>query len=133
MFGKLPELFERNFAIGYFLPVVAFIIATLWLFDIAGMPVADLTVDVVNQIDALVGGIMIGLVSWLSSVFLLVVNRDLLRFMEGYGQFNPARLLAFLESKGIRNYKRTSKRSKTNIVTVWRMEGSLSHQRRSKN
>ena len=29
MFGQLPNLFERNFIIGYFLPVVAFLIGTL--------------------------------------------------------------------------------------------------------
>jgi hypothetical protein len=29
MFGEMPKLFDRDFAIGYFLPVIGFLVANL--------------------------------------------------------------------------------------------------------
>ena len=52
------------------------------------------------------GGAVIVLVSALGGVVLLIVNRDLLRLMEGYEQFNPARLF---RGKELRRYDALSK------------------------
>lgn len=99
MFGKLPELFDRDFAIGYFLPTATFMVASLTLINRFGLLPKILDINTASQVDVLVGTTIIGLVSWLVSVFLLATNRDILRFMEGYGRLNPVRLFGAIEKR----------------------------------
>jgi hypothetical protein len=50
MFSELPKLFDRNFAIAYFLPVSLFLAASTWLLKVMGInpyghtPVAGLAI-----------------------------------------------------------------------------------------
>ncbi len=106
MFTKLPELFDRNFAIGYFLPVASFTSATIALLSYFSLLPAIFTVNTVNQIDILLGTTLIGLFSWLAGIILLATNRDLIRILEGYGNFNPLNLVMWVER---RNYKSLEK------------------------
>lgn len=103
MFGELPKLFDRNFVIGYFLPISIFIAAGLWLSTGLKLPGVPVYQDIGNQLDTALGITVIGLFSWLGGVFLLAVNRDVLRLLEGYGRLNPARLFHFIEKM---RYKR---------------------------
>jgi hypothetical protein len=94
MFGELPKLFDRNFVVGFFLPVAIFfaisiIIVNPYPFDIQAM-------DFLKS-DLLVGTTTIGLLSWVGGILLLALNRDLYRIMEGYGEYNPLKLLAWME------------------------------------
>lgn len=107
MIGKLPELFNRDFAIGYFLPTVTFVVVSLALVGEFGQLPAALSVDAVSQVDVLVGTTIIGLASWLASVFLLATNRDILRIMEGYGRLNPTRLLGWMERRRYRKLRQS--------------------------
>jgi hypothetical protein len=95
MFSKLPDLFERNFAVGFFLPIIAFLAASVCLLDGCGLLQTLWVMDTASQFGVLVGTTFIGLVSWLGGVFLLVTNRAMIRFLEGYGRFNPLRLFHF--------------------------------------
>lgn len=101
MFGELPKLFDRNFAVGFFLPVAIFI-------TISGVILGQygFAPNMVNYLltDLLVGTTVIGLLSWVGGIVLLAVNRDLYRAMEGYGKFNPVKLLGWFEK---RRYKKT--------------------------
>lgn len=99
MFGKLPELFNRDFVVGYFLPTITFIVCSLLLLGKFGLLPNSLVPDAANQIDVLIGTTIIGLISWLLSVLLLATNRDIIRLMGGYGRFNPTCLLSVIEKR----------------------------------
>ena len=89
MFSELPKLFERNFAMAFFMPVAIFIGASLLLLDQYQLTQILPTLN----FDTLVGATLLGLISWLGGILLLVTNRDMYRLMEGYGKFNPVRLV----------------------------------------
>jgi hypothetical protein len=101
MFGELPKLFDRNFAVGFFLPVAIFItISGLILSQYGFAP----NIIAFVATDLLVGTTILGLLSWVGGILLLAVNRDLYRLMEGYGKYNPVKLFAWFEK---RRYQKT--------------------------
>lgn len=97
MFGKLPELFNRNFAVGFFLPVITFNALSLWLGQKFMLITIALNISTNSPVEVLVGTTIFGLLAWLSSIILLAVNRDIYRFMEGYGRLNPLQIFHWLE------------------------------------
>ena len=95
MFAELPKLFDRNFAVGYLLPVVVAATACLGL-----LHAVDLLPDSLTKLastDLVVGGTAAGFGLWLAAVVLLATNRGLIRLLEGYGWCNPARLFSCIE------------------------------------
>ncbi len=96
MFGELPKLFDRNFVIGFFLPVAIFI--TISILIVNPYPFGAQTSKFLTT-DLLVGTTTIGLLSWVGGILLLALNRDLYRIMEGYLQYNPLRLLGWMEKR----------------------------------
>jgi len=94
LFSELPKLFDRNFALGYFLPSILYLLATLYLLD-----KFNLIPNVINQlqIDLLTGTSVIGLISWLISILLLGANRSIYRLLKGYGKINPLKLFLSIE------------------------------------
>lgn len=100
MFAELPKLFDRNFAIGFFLPFALAIAASLYLLDYYGLSRIILPT---LQKDLIVGGTVSGLLAWLGGILLLVTNRDLFRVLEGYGKLNPLRLTIWLERSRFRH------------------------------
>jgi hypothetical protein len=99
MFSELPKLFDRNFAVGFFLPVAIFIVVSGVILGQYGF-----SPNMVNYLatDLLVGTTVIGLLSWIGGIVLLAVNRDLFRLMEGYGKFNPIKILSVFEKQRYR-------------------------------
>ena len=118
MFGELSKLFDRNFVIGYFLPVALFAIVTLALLAGFGLWLSGSDVlslfsapnteasapenTAISTLAPLVNTTIVVLVLWLFAVFLLAFNRTVYRLMEGYGPVNPARLLAWRERRRYR-------------------------------
>lgn len=100
MFGELPKLFDRNFAVGFFLPIAIFITLSGLIFSQYGF-----APDFISYIatDLLVGTTILGLLSWVGGILLLAVNRDLYRIMEGYGKYNPVKLFAWFEKRRYQN------------------------------
>ena len=96
MFGELPKLFDRNFVIGFFLPVAIFI--TISILIVNPFTFSTQAVDFLTT-DLLVGTTTIGLLSWVGGIVLLAINRDLYRLMEGYGRYNPLKLLVWMEKR----------------------------------
>lgn len=96
MFGELPKLFDRNFAVGFFLPVAVFI--TLSGLVLSQYGFAPDFIAYMAQ-DLLVGTTVLGLVSWVGGILLLAINRDLYRIMEGYGKYNPVKLFKWFEQR----------------------------------
>ena len=86
MFGQLPNLFGKAFAIGFFLPATAIALAAAGVLAIFG----DLTVLLKLAEDEKALGTTLALaVVWLASIVLMALNHSILRFLEGYGAFNP--------------------------------------------
>ncbi len=100
MFTELPKLFDRNFVIGYFLPVVLYACLAISLLQFLGIG-TEITHIILR--DLLVGTTILGLFSWTVGILLVGINRDILRILEGYGRFNP---LKRLEKSELRRYKR---------------------------
>ncbi len=96
MFGELPKLFDRNFVIGFFLPVAIFI--TISILIVNPYPFGAQTSKFLTT-DLLVGTTTIGLLSWVGGILLLALNRDLYRIMEGYLKYNPLKLLGWMEKR----------------------------------
>jgi hypothetical protein len=94
MFGELPKLFDRNFVIGFFLPVA--ILITFSILIVTPYPFGDQVIEFLTT-DLLVGTTALGLLSWVGGIVLLALNRDLYRLMEGYNRFNPLKLLGWME------------------------------------
>jgi hypothetical protein len=103
MFGELPKLFDRNFAVGFFLPV-----AILISLSVPMLSRYIFSVDVLYflELDLLLTTTVLGLLSWVGGIVLLAVNLDLYRYMEGYGTYNPLKLFGWLEKN---RYQRTLK------------------------
>lgn len=99
MFGELPKLFDRNFAVGFFLPVAIFV-------SLSGVILNSYVfqegISNYLEIDLLAGTTVLGLLSWVGGIVLLAVNRDLYRFMEGYGTYNPMKLFRWFEQSRYR-------------------------------
>jgi hypothetical protein len=96
MFGELPKLFERNFAMAYFLPFIIFIGLVVEIVSRFGKGVELLAA---MQADLIVGTTLLSVVAWLGGILLLVTNRGLYRFLEGYGKWNPLKIFASSQKK----------------------------------
>lgn len=94
MFGELPKLFDRNFAVGFFLPVATFITLSGWVLSQYGFGPG---LSEYLSIDLIVGTTILGVASWVGGIILLAINRDLYRILEGYGTVNPFRVFTPLE------------------------------------
>jgi hypothetical protein len=104
MFGELSKLFDRDFAIAYFLPSACFVAGTYLL-------VADLIADLKLQVpsfglsrDGLLRYLTVfGLVTLFCAIILSVLNRGVVRLMEGYWPFDLGQYLNGLEKRRFRN------------------------------
>ena len=100
MFGELPKLFDRDFAIGFFLPLVVFMPC---LYLVASGFSAPSVISLLSYVNALQGQktpweATIAIVFlWLGGILLLVFNGPLIRFKEGYGRWNPLKMLRWIE------------------------------------
>lgn len=101
MFSELPKLFDRNFAMAFFMPMIIFIGATLLILEQYNLTQIIDLVDSPTLIDVTI----IGLVTWLGGIVLLVSNPDLYRLIEGYGRYNPVKLLGNLQKNHFLNLK----------------------------
>ena len=103
MFSELPKIFDRNYAIGYFLPVAVFLVVSLGLIKGYGLLPQLLPLD--QRKDLLLGTTVLGLISWLGGICLLATNRYILRMKEGYGRLNPANFLMPIQRKHYRQLR----------------------------
>jgi len=88
MFSELPKLFDRNFAIAYFLPVSIFLVISAWILERVGYWAKISALFTGNTLVDATLGIF---VAWIGGILLMVLNRDIYRFLEGYGKYNPLR------------------------------------------
>jgi hypothetical protein len=100
MFGELSKLFERNFAVGFFLPVFVWLSATALLVQ---RYIYSIDFSGFKELDYLVFTTVFGLLCLIGGILLLAVNRDLYRFVEGYGTYNPLRVFGWFEKRRYRS------------------------------
>ena len=99
MFGQLPGLFGKDFAIGYFLPATAIALAAAGVLALFG----DLAVLLkLAENEATLGTTLALAVVWLFSIVLMALNRSIVRFLEGYGAFNPLQVFLPLQVEQFR-------------------------------
>ncbi len=97
MFAKLPDFFDKNFVVGFFLPITVFLATTLWLLNIFVMSFWEtiINLNTTNNFAKLINISIFGLSSWLLGILLLGSNCEILRIMEGYGTLNPVYIFKF--------------------------------------
>jgi hypothetical protein len=116
MFSELPKLFERNFAMAFFMPVIIFVGVGLLILEQYQFSQVLTTISS----DTLIGVTLLGLGSWLGGIILLASNHDLYRLLEGYGKYNPVKLLEGFQR---RRFLRLTSRLKT-LNDEYRKAGS---------
>ncbi len=84
MFGQLPKLFDRNFVIGYFLPSAVWVTTTHWIMASLHWPSSFLITFLPTTEASYWNLANFSLFSLLGGVALLIINRGITRFMEGY-------------------------------------------------
>lgn len=92
MFAQLPNVFDRGFAIGYFLPAGLFLAASLGIGQAFG---ASPPLVSTFKTDPLIGTTIFGLIALLVAVTLLALNRSITQWLEGYGAYNPFQLVGW--------------------------------------
>ena len=125
MFTKLPDLFEKNFAIGFFLPVITFAFISISLLGKYELLPQFLKLNTASQTEFIFKIGIITLFSWLASILLLVTNTDLIRFVAGYGKFNPFRLFNWLEKKRYIHHKNTISKLNKEYVKNYEINNEL--------
>lgn len=103
MFSELPKLFDRNFAIAFFLPAALFVLASVGIMD--GFGRLPQTLPKFRD-EALTATTLAGVASWFGGGVLLVLNYEIYRLLEGYGPFNP---FGLLKPFALRRYRRQAR------------------------
>jgi hypothetical protein len=81
VFGKLPDLLDRNFAIGFYLPGAMLIGAVaLVLHAFQRLPIW-LSFE---SAEKFANAVIVAAIAWLAAIALVAINRPLVRMLEGY-------------------------------------------------
>ena len=85
MFTQLPKLFDRYFAIAFFLPATLLALGGALIAEIFGKPV----LEAANERNIWIGATLGVAVTWILGLLLVALNRPIQRFYQGYGRFHP--------------------------------------------
>ena len=97
MYTRLPDLLGRNFIIGYLLPSFAFIVSIYLIDDQYNFLPVNIDLSFVSKLAVLEQVTVLSLLALILGIVLLILNRCIITYLEGYGKFNPLRLLVFVE------------------------------------
>jgi hypothetical protein len=100
MLGEVSRIFDRNFSIGFFLPSAILFSFTAILLNVF---IFKINITTFQETTWLVLATVLGLLSLVGGIVMMAVNRDLYRFMEGYGTYNPLKLFGWFERKRFRD------------------------------
>jgi hypothetical protein len=92
MWGELPKLLGKAFAIGFFLPSAAILLSFAGVASTFGYYRVVTRFFKVSTTDW-IGVTLAVFVLWMGGVLLMALNRPIIRFFEGYNARNPLRLL----------------------------------------
>lgn len=105
MFSQFSKILDRTFIIGYFLPLAAFLAASLWLLGIYAL--LPESIDL-STTEVLRGTTVFGLITWLGGMILVLLNRPIYQILEGYGAWNPVRLWGPIERRRFERLQSTA-------------------------
>jgi hypothetical protein len=103
MFGQLPKLFDRDFAIGHFLPLSVFLFVSLQVPRAFGI---EFDPRAATDTQLVVGTTLLGLAAWLGAIFLMANNLLLYQVLEGYGRWNPIGIFGPLQRSRFRRLQK---------------------------
>jgi hypothetical protein len=120
--GEFTKIMDRYFAIGYFLPSAIFLAASLFLWKTAHRITFSLD-RILESKSFWLWGLASLVTVWLFAVLLMVLNRHIIRFKEGYGPWNQAwNPLVRRQQKRFRRLQ-ASRTSLENKITAARKRG----------
>jgi hypothetical protein len=99
VFSELPKPFDRNFTIAFFLPSALFTAANYGLLIFINI----VKPPSFSDFNIIIETTVIGLLVWFGAVLLMATNHSLIRFLEGYGKFNPLRIFLFFQKRAYRH------------------------------
>lgn len=120
MISELPKIFDKNFAIAYFLPVSLFMAASAGLLHLLGDPIR---ISFASTAKTIFDVSLVAFSAWIASILLMVLNREIIRILEGYGRWNP---LHVFDGKVRRDY--ADKMKLLNQMVDWNSEGDHSEE-----
>jgi hypothetical protein len=123
MLGKLPELLDRIFLVGYFLPALLFTVPSLALLDQYGFLPVFLDLDFGSDFSTLINTTVLIVIAWVLGVILLTLNRDIIRVMEGY-YFPPS--FSFFEKQRYRQLIHDSDQAREQAKACQEKNGQVS-------
>jgi hypothetical protein len=96
MFSEITKLLDRNFFVGFLLPVVLFI-----LINLNFIPISQINAKFLPSLseNIFIGTTLIGFLGLVFSFVLQILNRYIYRILEGYGDFNPLKLFKYFERR----------------------------------
>jgi hypothetical protein len=104
MQGTLSSLLGRNFVVAAFFPAFVFVIFTILLTGVLGIPLLGIIIDLRSgQLETLTDTIAVVLISWLLGLLLTIFNIQITQVLEGYGKWNPLQVFKGAEHR--RYYK----------------------------
>jgi hypothetical protein len=99
MFSTFSTLLDRGFIIGYFVPALVLTFTLLVMLHAFGIRV--LSIDAIFD-EPLASGSTFVFITFLASTCLVIFNYKITQFFEGYGRFNPLRLLKARQERRLR-------------------------------
>jgi hypothetical protein len=107
MLGKLPDLLNKNFVIGYFMPTFILFVGaySVYVHLINKLNASFDILQKIHESSAFVGTTLVVLLSWIGGILLLAINRNIIRFLEGYGSINPLQLFLSIQIRSFRRLK----------------------------
>lgn len=93
MLDEMSKIFGRDFTIGFFVPSLAFLAASIGVFHAFGMA-QSYTIDTVNPLKDVT---FLALVTFVVAFCLMALNRIVFRTLEGYWPFELGRHLNYIQ------------------------------------
>ncbi|MEM8674336.1 MAG: hypothetical protein AAGF83_10750 [Cyanobacteria bacterium P01_G01_bin.67] len=127
MFGRVPNLFGKNFITSFLFSAALFVTASCYIF-LTFLSPQELIAFILNQ-DILKYSTYLTVISLFFAVFLQIANGEIIRIMEGYGILNPFKLVAWVEIRRfrklyeeIRKVKKECRENKNNLSVALRQK-----------
>lgn len=99
MLSTIPKILGRRFIIGFFLPSALFYLYIKLVVKHVCADMFDCDLFITEDFDKIISA---SITIILISIILLALNRRIIRLLEGYGSFNPLKLLLFIQKRRFR-------------------------------
>ena len=102
----LTSIFDAGFGVRCFLPSLLVIIGSFLIHDIFSGPdqLSRLLAHAQNSVEALAGSAFIFLLASVGGVVISAIQRELIRFLEGYGSLNPLNSIKYFKNAQLKEF-----------------------------